>query len=130
MQALDLLPPLTCVMQVAQRYALPPRMLLAVLLTEGGHSGSASHNRNGTVDLGPFQINSTWAERLQRSYGVEPALLRDDLCWSAQGAAYILRYEINRARGDFWQGVGHYHSHTPRLMARYIDAVYRRSLTF
>lgn len=125
-------PPQTpaCMVAAARDYSLPLRALLAVLLTEGGRPGTLSKNTNGSVDHGPFQINTIWVRRLARDFGIAPATLTNDLCWSARAGAYVLRYEINRANGDFWEGVGHYHSRTQKYKEAYIAAVYRNSLKF
>jgi hypothetical protein len=125
-------PPQTpaCIVVAARDYSLPLRGLLSVQLTEGGRLGTLSKNSNGSVDHGPFQINTIWAQRLVREFGITPAMLTNDLCWSARAAAYILRYQINQAGGDFWEGVGHYHSYTKKYKEAYIAAVYRNSLRF
>ena len=119
-----------CIVAEAKDYSLPLRALLSVQLTEGGRPGTLSKNKNGSVDHGPFQINTVWARRLASDFGITPAVLTNDLCWSARAGAYILRYEINRANGNFWEGIGHYHSHTPKFKHAYIAAVYRNSLKF
>ena len=119
-----------CIVAAARDYSLPLRALLSVQLTEGGRPGTLSKNKNGSVDHGPFQINTLWAHRLAREFGITAATLTNDLCWSARAGAYILRYEINQANGDFWEGVGHYHSHTQKFKQAYIAAVYRNSLKF
>lgn len=69
--AQDLVP--ACMVQAARDYSLPLRGLIAVWLTESG-SGEPlkSLNKNGTVDHGPFQINTVWANRLQSEFGVAP----------------------------------------------------------
>jgi hypothetical protein len=119
-----------CVVQAARDYSLPLRAILSVLLTEGGRPGTLSKNRNGSVDHGPFQINTVWTRRLANEFGITAAMLTHDFCWSARAGAYILRYEINQAGGDFWEGVGHYHSRTEKFKQAYIAAVYRNSLKF
>ncbi|MET3132780.1 hypothetical protein AAKU55_003060 [Oxalobacteraceae bacterium GrIS 1.11] len=119
-----------CIIQAARDYSLPPRALLSVLLTEGGRPGTVSRNANGSQDHGPFQINTVWVRRLGNAFGIAPATLTNDFCWSARAGAYILRYEINQANGDFWEGIGHYHSRTEKFKHAYIAAVYRNSLTF
>ena len=119
-----------CIVAAARDYSLPLRALLSVHLTEGGRPGTLSKNKNGSVDHGPFQINTLWARRLAREFGITATTLTNDLCWSARAGAYILRYEINQASGDFWEGVGHYHSHTKKFKQAYIAAVYRNSLKF
>lgn len=117
-----------CLVRAANDYAIPVRAMLAVLRTEGGRPGTVRTNSNGTADHGPFQINTIWIRRLTAQFGVTPHMLTHDFCWSARAAAYILRYEINRAGGSFWDGVGHYHSRTPSFKKRYVKAVYRNSL--
>lgn len=119
-----------CMVRAASDYSLPLRGLIAVWLTEGGRIGTESRNRNGTTDYGPMQINTRWAERLQAKFGVTRQMLTYDFCWSVRAGAYILRYEINQVGGSFWDGVGHYHSHTPTLKNAYIHRVYRNSLKF
>lgn len=120
----------TCITEAARDYSLPVRGLLAVWLTEGGKPGTVSKNTNGTVDYGPMQINTVWAKRLEKDFGVTPEMLTEDFCMSIRAGAYILRYEINQAGGDFWDGVGHYHSRTPHHKHRYIKQVYHNSQKF
>lgn len=117
-----------CLVQAANDYAIPVRAMLALLRTEGGKPGTLSANTNGTIDHGPFQINTVWTKRFTEQFGVTADMLTRDFCWSARAGAYILRYEINQAGGSFWDGVGHYHSRTPSLKHRYIAQVYRNSL--
>ena len=40
---------------------------------------------------------------------------------------WILRQGLDEAHGDFWQGVGYYHSHDPDEKARYLRAVLRQA---
>jgi len=54
--------------------------------------------------------------------------LRDSLCANLEGGAWILRQGIDEARGDFWQGVGFYHSHSPEHKADYLRKVLRQAL--
>lgn len=125
------MPPIpACMIQAAAEYSLPLRAVLAIWLSEGGQPGTVSRNRNGSHDYGPFQVNTSWARRLREQFGVTEAMLTHDLCWSARAGAYILRYEINQAGVSFWDGVGHYHSHTPEHKHRYINTVYLNSLKF
>lgn len=126
----DVPPVPACMVQAATDYSLPLRGLIAVWLTEGGRLGTESKNQNGTRDYGPMQINTAWVQRLQADFGVTQAMLTHDFCWSVRAGAYILRYEINRAGGSFWDGVGHYHSHTPQYKYPYIARVYENSRKF
>lgn len=119
-----------CVEQAARDYSLPLRGLIAVWLTEGGRIGTESKNKNKTIDYGPMQINTVWAKKLEKEFGVTAKMLTEDFCMSIRAGAYILRYEINQAGGNFWDGVGHYHSRTPQFKYPYIQRVYKNSLRF
>ena len=47
-----------CVLDAARISGMPVAALFAILATEGGKTGEAMSNRNGTWDLGPFQVNT------------------------------------------------------------------------
>jgi len=71
-----------------------------------------------------MQINDVWVNQLTAKYKITAEVIRDDPCSSIRTAGYILRYEINRAGGDFWKGVGRYHSNTPFRHANYVRQVF------
>lgn len=119
--------PLTheCIMETAVRFDLPARLLYAILQVEGGKVGLKSKNNNGTFDLGPMQINTIWIEHFKPYVNPEQILYNG--CINLQVGAWILKSRINEA-GDFWEGVGAYHSRTPHLNVRYQKKVYQASL--
>jgi len=39
-----------------------------------------------------------------------------------------LRRDLDEAHGDFWEGVGYYHSHTPEHKTRYLQHVLQQVL--
>jgi hypothetical protein len=123
------LAPLTavCLATAAHAYHLPETYLYAILKTEGGSVGQAVHNKNGTDDLGPFQINTAWGPAIGRYWHVSvPRALehvRDDGCANALIASAILKKMLIETRGDFPKAIGFYHSHTAALAATYRDAV-------
>ena len=119
-----------CVVQAAADYSLPLRGLLSVLLQEGGRVGQRVKNTDGTFDHGPMQINTRWVNILSSKYHLTESQITDDYCTNIRTGAYILRYYINEAGGNFWEGVGYYHSHTKSLKSEYISLVYHKSLTF
>lgn len=119
-----------CITHAADTYSLPVKALLAVWLTEGGNIGTKSVNKNGTIDYGPMQINTVWAKKLNKEFGINEESLANDFCTSFKAAAYILRFHINNANGDFWEGIGNYHSKTPKHKYPYIKRVYKNSLRF
>jgi hypothetical protein len=54
--------------------------------------------------------------------------LRDDFCANVEAGSWILRQGLDEAHGDFWQGVGYYHSHDPQHKATYLQAVLKQVL--
>ena len=115
--AAALLPPavqarIVCSIQDAQRYGLPPAVMLAVAQIEGGRPGLAVRNTNGTYDLGPMQLNTAWLATL-RPYGVDPRWALVGGCYPYQLAAWRIRGHLVRDRGDYWTRVANYHSRTP-----------------
>jgi soluble lytic murein transglycosylase-like protein len=129
---LDHIPPMepipvteVCIVETAQRFDLPVLLLETILEVEGGTVGEVSKNTNNTYDIGPMQINSIWLEEFMPY--VTPTQILYNGCVNVQIGAWILRSNINRAKGDFWKGVGNYHSGTPHLHRRYQEKVYATS---
>jgi len=104
--------PAICIAYTAARYEIPANLLVAILKTEGGRVGMESRNKNGTFDLGPMQINTTWLPVL-KEHGITRAMLRDDGCVNVWVGGWILRTGLNSA-SNWWRGVGRYHSATMR----------------
>src|SRR5258708_23207819 len=108
-----------CILTAAAMYGIPEPALKAIQQVEGGTVGvAACHNRDGSCDLGPFQVNDRqWVDRLAQQLASTPktvrAALRDDACWNAEVAAWILRHELNASGDDLSVAIGNYHSHTP-----------------
>lgn len=112
--------PLTadCVLDAARISGMPAAALFAILATEGGKTGEALSNRNGTWDIGPFQVNTIHLNELA-AMGISPdAVLRDGRV-NAYTAAWLLRKEY-QSTGDLWQAIGAYHSRTPHRRDAYI----------
>ena len=65
--------PLTadCVLDAARISGMPVAALFAILATEGGKTGEALSNRNGTWDIGPFQVNTIHFNELA-AMGIAP----------------------------------------------------------
>lgn len=99
-----------CVVRAAQHFSLPPNVLLAMRRVENGKVGRVSRpNKNGTYDIGPWQINSGWLDDLQ-PFGITEADLRYNGCTNAAVAAWIVRYEMNAAKSrDVLVGVARFH---------------------
>jgi soluble lytic murein transglycosylase-like protein len=121
-----------CIFAAATAYRLPPAVLLILLDVEGGSLGRVSPNSNGSVDIGPMQVNEIWMPQLEVHWKASRvatyAALRDDFCANVEGGAWILRQAIDEAHGDFWEGVGLYHSHDHANKADYLRRILRQAL--
>ena len=115
-----------CVVEAAETYSLPLAALVGILATEGGKTGEALSNTNGTWDMGAFQVNTCHVKELLRAGFSPDAVLRDG-CANAYAAAWILRKEYDRTR-NIWDAVGAYHSPTPARQTLYARAVNKRYL--
>ena len=117
------LPYLACMLQAAQYYSLPPRVLPAIQAVEGGAVGTTHANTDGTSDLGVMQVNTRWvqpiAARIHDTPAAVQARLTNDSCFNIAAAALILRTYLNETHNDLMQAVGDYHSHTLLLNLTY-----------
>ncbi len=115
---------LRCVPAVAGHFEVPPVVLDLVLTLEGGRVGSATRNTNGSLDLGPAQINTQHLATLQR-LGINRETVRSDPCMNVAVAAWHLRRDYDAlparmATSDRWaSALLSYHSPTPRHRADY-----------
>lgn len=116
-----------CLYVSAEKFQIPPLLLMAVRKVEGGQIGQKKKNKDLSYDHGPMQINTFWTARFQRWYGISPDRIASDICLNIDAAAYVLRYELNRAKGDFWLGVGRYHSPSPSRTRWYQRQIYMAS---
>jgi hypothetical protein len=121
-----------CITAAAEVYRLPPAVLVILLNVEGGSLGRVSPNTNGTVDIGPIQVNEIWLPEVAAHWHATIAdaykALRDNFCANVEAGAWILRRSLDEAHGDFWQGVSYYHSHTPEYQTDYLRGVWREIL--
>ena len=105
--------PPACIVQAAADYAIPARALAALRLAL-----APSHAPTTQPWSGAYPVNKAWRVHLSRLAGIpEPKIARDP-CTSGRAAAYVLRYEINLAGGDFWTGVGRFPDSVPPGTAR------------
>ncbi|MGD0104496.1 MAG: lytic transglycosylase domain-containing protein [Rhodopila sp.] len=117
-----------CLAGAADRNHVPPEVLILLYQNEGGALGRISRNTNGTVDIGPFQINQIWLPALSSHWSLPQPLvyhlLLNQLCANAEAAAWILRTNLDAAHGDLWEAVGRYHSADPVLKTGYLRQIY------
>ena len=113
--------PIECINQAAITYQVPATMIISILKTEGGKSGMASLNKDGTYDYGPMQINSRWIEKVSR-YGITKHDLQYKPCVNVAVGAWILAQSIADGK-NLWHGVGIYHSRTGFFNQKYRQKV-------
>lgn len=110
-----------CITEAANRFDLPDIVLRGILAVESGKIGELRVNMNGTYDIGPMQINSSWLPKF-KDYVSKQELLYNG-CTNIQVGAWILKYNINKAGGNLWKGIGNYHSMSENKHTRYRDKV-------
>ena len=116
-----------CILAASDAYRIPPALILILLRVEGGRLGAVSGNGNGTVDIGPMQVNTVWVPKVAQHWRTTPdaafLALRDNFCANIEGGSWILRQAMDEGGGDFWSGVGIYHSHNPVHKDAYLRKV-------
>lgn len=96
---------------------------------EGGSVGAEIPNTDGSIDLGPMQINSSWVERIAAATGRTRASVRwwlvHDACFNVEAARWIFLSGFVET-GNYWRAVGVYHSPTAWRRGAYASSVARR----
>lgn len=124
----------TCLLDVTSRAKIPFTVFLAIMRTEGGRVGMVKRNRNGSHDLGVMQVNDqAWLRKIAyMDFNGDMKKAREKLiydgCYNMKISAMIYRNYIDEAGGidnpnSIAIAVGHYNSHTPEKMARYMNMV-------
>lgn len=116
------LKPLTaeCLNRAAKSYSFHPDILLAILWVEGGSVGKNSRaNKNGTYDIGPFQLNSMHRKTIN-DLGFTEEEVRNDGCVNVTIAAWHLRKILPPEKeaeihdeDSYLSALANYHSATP-----------------
>ena len=118
----------SCIRDAAAGKVWLERTLWGLRDQEAGWLGAQIMNSNGTQDLGPFQVNSSWIPRLANLTGRSGREVRtwlsSDLCFNVQAARWIFLSGLT-ATGDYWKAVGMYHSPTHWWQRRYALSVAR-----
>jgi soluble lytic murein transglycosylase-like protein len=110
-----------CIDDAAAHHRVNALVLRAIGWQESRLDPRATHqNRNGSVDIGAFQINSIHLAALAR-HGVAPAALAD-ACVSAYVGAWHYASQVAEF-GNTWTAVGAYHSRQPAHAWAYANGV-------
>lgn len=93
---------------------------------EAGWIGAEVLNTNGTHDLGPLQVNSSWVPKFAALTGRPAPTVRywliNDPCFNVQAARWLFLAGL-RTTGDYWKAIGVYHSPTAWRQHRYVGSV-------
>ena len=111
-----------CIQRAVEGFGVPELPIWILLDVERGTLGKVSGNTNGSYDIGPMQINSTWLPRLAK-LGVTEDQLLNDLCTNIFVGAWVFAHEYKRFKGDVGKAMAHYHSPTPKHQQRYLGLV-------
>jgi hypothetical protein len=121
-----------CIRAASEVHKVPAGVLVLLIDVERGRLGAMSPNKNGTVDIGPMQVNDTWVDKIAERWGVsrEAAFLalRDNFCANVEAGAWILQQALTEASGNLWEGVAIYHSHNSVLKRDYLRNVYEHAM--
>ncbi len=121
-----------CLRAAAELHQVPAGVLVLLMSVEAGRLGEVSQNTNGTVDIGPMQVNDTWVPKIAGHWGASGhaayRALRDNFCANVEGGAWILRQALDEAHDDLWKGVALYHSHNPVHKLEYMRLVYAQAM--
>lgn len=111
-----------CHLHASRYHGVNSEVLRAILWNESRMNPNAINrrNRNGSVDVGISQYNSTHFPSLAK-VGVTPAMLLDP-CVGIYVAAWHLSKSI-RAHGNTWFGIGAYHSATSYFNHAYANGI-------
>ena len=112
-----------CLIAASRKYLVPIDIILAVLAVERGRIGEVSQNRNGTVDIGPMQINTVHFNDAAR-FGIKYEELRDNGCLNVFFGTWYLSELLEKH--ETWEAIGIYHSRTPEIKRRYQYRTWQR----
>lgn len=114
---------ISCVGSAARTYYHNPDIMLAIAKTESKFNPYArNYNRNGTVDIGLMQINTSWIPVLEQ-YGIKEKDLWNP-CINAKVGAWIL-WNNKKKYGNTWNAVGAYNAHAIDNRRKYVRLVWR-----
>lgn len=113
-----------CVSSAAKAYpGVSPLMLKTVLAVEGGQVGTIRKNTDGSLDLGPGQINTVHLKDIAKEFGYTARDILQDPCKNIRISAWLLHKHLKKADGSHWLAMGNYHSKTPEKRSIYLRKI-------
>lgn len=113
--------PLHCINEAAIEYHVPARLIISLLQVEQGRVGKIEYNKNGTYDIGPMQINSSWLSELKH-HGITQQDILSDPCINIKVGTWLLGKFI-ASENNLLVGIGDYNSHTKHYNQNYYQKV-------
>jgi hypothetical protein len=113
--------PLRCINEAAIEQHIPARLIISLLSVERGRNGKVEVNKNGTYDIGPMQINSSWLPDLKK-YGITREDIQFNPCINVKVGAWIAAKFI-ASESNLLTGIGDYNSHTKKFNQAYYQKV-------
>ena len=111
-----------CWQEAGSRYHVDPALLYAIARTESGLKATAfNRNKNGSMDIGLMQINSSWLPELA-THGISAHELWNP-CVNIHVGAWVLSKSFRRL-GMNWDAVGAYNAKSRNKRIRYAWKVY------
>ncbi len=119
-----------CSVEASTSYGLPPELLYAVAVAEGGTPGLSSQNSNGTADLGYMQFNTAYLKTLEK-FGIKAEDVQQNSCYPFHLAAWRIRGHLEEpGPEDLFTKAAYYHSRTPEYNAIYRDILINNAQKF
>lgn len=112
---------LNCVISAAHQEGVPLHVFLGIHSMERGRNGQTVQNKNKSLDMGQFQVNTIHFKKGGMFQHIDRNHATNDGCFNASLAAKLLRDRLNSKRisNDFWFRAAGYHSWTPALNYKY-----------
>lgn len=88
-----------CIQAAALIYGFNAQVIPALIRTEGGQTGLAVQDANGTTDYGLLQVNSSHLPQLNR-LGYTPAALANDNCANIMAGAWVYASCLRQTPGS------------------------------
>lgn len=113
----------SCIEQASITHGVDAKLIWSIKIKESGtsiHAGISRVNDDGSEDLGPMQVNTVWLPYLsERGFSREKLL--GDGCEGIKAGTLILSEKISQY--GLYEGIGRYHSATPKFKLPYRDDV-------
>lgn len=98
-----------CFDDAGRKYGIESELIRAVgkISNHSCNQDKVFDNGTGSKNYGCMQINSRWFEKFE-AMGIDKKHIIENKCVNIAVGAWILRKNIDSAKGDLWEGVGYY----------------------